>query len=102
MKTLPPKQTGIDVTAYDESKVDLTRLCKWAYQYGYCPDDICIKTIQEIDHGIVEVGDEEGMMNRTETVLQNQARCMIYKDGSNQKHELEASRKVCKDKIDAA
>jgi hypothetical protein len=30
METLPPKQTGIEVTAYDSSNVDLTCLCKWA------------------------------------------------------------------------
>lgn len=41
-------------------------------------------------------------MNRTEIVLENQARCMIYKDGSNQKHKMEAYKKVYKDKIEAA
>ncbi|KAJ4345084.1 hypothetical protein N0V95_005931 [Ascochyta clinopodiicola] len=90
METLPAKQTGIDVTAYDLSN------------YDYCPDDICIKSIQEIDDGIVEVGDVEGVMNRTEIVIENQARCMIFEDGRNQAHEMEACKKVCKDKIEAA
>jgi hypothetical protein len=102
METLPPKLTGLDIVAYDQSNIDLNRLCKWACQYGYCPDDICIKTIQKVENGPVEVGDEEGAYNSTEATLQNQARCMIWKDGSNRENEMQACKKVCKDELEAA
>jgi hypothetical protein len=102
MEALPPKLIGIDIVAYDQSNFELTRLCMWACQYVYCPDNICVKTTQEVDNGIVEVGDIEGMMNRTEILLGNQARCMIHKNGSNQAREMEVCKKVCKDKIKAA
>jgi hypothetical protein len=71
METLQTKLTGINVVAYDRSNFDLTSLCKWPCQYGYCPHHICIKTIQEVDDGIVEVGDVEGVMNRTQIVFEN-------------------------------
>jgi hypothetical protein len=41
-------------------------------------------------------------MNCTKIVMENQVRCMIYKDGSNWQHKMEACKKVYKDKIKAA
>ncbi|KAJ8121377.1 hypothetical protein ONZ43_g2151 [Nemania bipapillata] len=64
---LPSEVSGENI-AWDELDVDLNRLCKFACQYGYCPQDICTTPVIDADQdGIVEVGNDPDNPNWYDT-----------------------------------
>lgn len=99
---LPPEIQNLNVKAYDYNNVELNRLCKFACRYGYCPDNICVKPLIELDTGIPEPGEEAAYYNTTEAELQNQQKCVIFKDAAYADTSVNMCKPVCKDKVDEA
>jgi hypothetical protein len=103
LQPLPQGIPSREVVAMDEYDVEMNRLCKFSCKYGYCPDDLCITPLNGPDmSGPLEVGDEENAHNRTEDIIANNKKCVIYRDPRVEDTRLESCKKVCKEEIEEA
>lgn len=95
--TPPPKDSSIEARAFDENNVDLNRLCKFACQYGYCPNDVCTTGDEPY-----QIGDDPNAFNYTDAKWENQQHCQIFKDPKYRDTSINQCYPICKPVIDQA
>ncbi|KAK3986114.1 hypothetical protein QBC44DRAFT_373421 [Cladorrhinum sp. PSN332] len=94
------------VTSWDDSDVELTRLCRFSCRYGHCPEDICTQPPREDDGNqddtdMITVDDLNEYYNYEDVRWQAQENCVII-DSSNPNRVDNSCEKFCKPQTDAA
>ena len=68
----------INIEAIIKYDIDMNRLCKFACQYGYCPEDVCKDKGRDV--AVITPDYEDARDIRD----QNGGRCLLYRDNSYQ------------------
>ncbi|KAL7629535.1 hypothetical protein AAE478_001056 [Parahypoxylon ruwenzoriense] len=99
LQDLPAEKAPVNVTAVDESDVDLNRLCKFACKYGYCPEDICITVIPP-ENELVNY-DDPNYYDSADARYQNSQGCIIF-NPPDREVTVNMCKDVCQDQLDGA
>lgn len=89
------------VIAWNEQRIDINKMCKFACTYGYCPDDVCTTPLETMVDDDSDDTPPTPSPPPDDPRAANANKCLIYENGDHD-DSVAPCKIYCKPQLDAA